>query len=98
VRLLLLGKGSRLAHRYERSLAAEMDDKRPWAFPRERLHAGCRYRVVVTLRLRVQPRELSLSRKRSSGGWRERALRAGEPIKSRCGSWICTVAISPPPP
>jgi hypothetical protein len=22
----------------------------------------------------------------------------GEPIKSRCGSWICTVAISPPPP
>jgi hypothetical protein len=38
-RPLLLGKAAVLAHRFERPLAAEMDEKRNSTFPRERLES-----------------------------------------------------------
>jgi hypothetical protein len=41
LRLLLLGKAAVVAHRYERPLAAEMDEFRQSALPRKRSRARC---------------------------------------------------------
>jgi hypothetical protein len=52
MRLLLLGKAAVLAHRYERPLAAEMDESRQRCSRRVRRGARCRNEADATARHR----------------------------------------------